>query len=254
MLNRFFRNSATLRLALFAGLCLSSIQADCCQSAVSVWANPRSHVYHCPGSRYFQYTKQGFLVGEDVALTQGFRPAGGLRCSAAPRPDHGVAQNAPRTPKVTQCGFERWPVKILLDEDAGKVDLRPTVTTISKLLALEKPRRALPYKRRLAPTELTTFAVMGRVQRIKREADSDWHIVISDPLDESLSLVVELPAADCAIGSPQEETFRRLQAKVAQLKAGDLIKATGVAFFDRAHGQRGAARNGFELHPLLAVE
>jgi hypothetical protein len=53
--------------------------------------------------------------------------------------------------------------------------------------------RALPYKRRLAPTELKTFAVMGRVQRIKREADSDWHIVISDPLDESLSLVVELP-------------------------------------------------------------
>jgi hypothetical protein len=143
MLNRFFRNSATPRLALFAVLCLSSIQGHCFQSAVRVWANPRSHVYHCPGSRYFQHTKQGFLIGEDAALTEGFHPAGDLRCSAAARPDHGVAKKAPRTPKVTQCGFERWPVKILLDEDAGKVDPRPTVTTIRKLLALEKPRRAL---------------------------------------------------------------------------------------------------------------
>jgi hypothetical protein len=29
---------------------------------------------------------------------------------------------------------------------------------------------------------------------------------------------------------------------------------TGVVFFDRNHGQIGAAWNGVELHPVLAVE
>jgi len=33
-----------------------------------------------------------------------------------------------------------------------------------------------------------------------------------------------------------------------------LIRVTGVGFFDYTHWQPGAARNGFELHPVLTVE
>jgi hypothetical protein len=35
---------------------------------------------------------------------------------------------------------------------------------------------------------------------------------------------------------------------------GRLLRVTGVGFFDYTHWQPGAARNGFELHPVLSVE
>ena len=37
-------------------------------------------------------------------------------------------------------------------------------------------------------------------------------------------------------------------------KIGGQATFTGVGFWDFIHNQRGRARNGFELHPVLAVE
>ncbi|MBN8802474.1 MAG: hypothetical protein J0H05_12530 [Stenotrophomonas acidaminiphila] len=46
-----------------------------------VWINTGSHVYHCPGTRYFGATKQGRYATEAEAVASGNRPAYGARCN-----------------------------------------------------------------------------------------------------------------------------------------------------------------------------
>ena len=46
-----------------------------------VWINTGSHVYHCPGTRYYGATKRGFFAAESEAISSGNRPAYGARCN-----------------------------------------------------------------------------------------------------------------------------------------------------------------------------
>lgn len=49
-------------------------------STTTVWINTNSHVYHCPGSRYYGDTKRGRYASEAEAISGGNRPAYGQRC------------------------------------------------------------------------------------------------------------------------------------------------------------------------------
>ena len=49
-------------------------------ASVTVWVNPASHVYHCPGTRYYGATKRGSYMSEGAALAAGNRPAYGAKC------------------------------------------------------------------------------------------------------------------------------------------------------------------------------
>lgn len=46
-----------------------------------VWINTGSHVYHCPGTRYYGATRQGRYASEAEAVASRNRPAYGARCS-----------------------------------------------------------------------------------------------------------------------------------------------------------------------------
>lgn len=46
-----------------------------------VWVNTGSHVYHCPGTRYYGATKRGHFATEGEAISSGNRPAHGARCN-----------------------------------------------------------------------------------------------------------------------------------------------------------------------------
>ena len=46
-----------------------------------VWINTGSHVYHCPGTRYYGATRQGRYATEAEAVASGNRPAYGARCN-----------------------------------------------------------------------------------------------------------------------------------------------------------------------------
>lgn len=50
-------------------------------TATRVWINTGSHVYHCPGTRYYGATKQGRYASEAEAVVSGNRPAHGARCN-----------------------------------------------------------------------------------------------------------------------------------------------------------------------------
>lgn len=54
------------------------------QSA-QVWVNSNSKVYHCEGARWYGKTKRGRYLDETQAVSNGYRPARGVRCSSAGR-------------------------------------------------------------------------------------------------------------------------------------------------------------------------
>lgn len=49
-------------------------------SGTRVWVNTRSHVYHCPGTRYYGNTANGMFTAESDAVKAGNRPAYGRSC------------------------------------------------------------------------------------------------------------------------------------------------------------------------------
>jgi len=68
-------------------------------------------------------------------------------------------------------------------------------------------------------------------------------------------MIVEIPLPGEGRSAGLSENFRRARREVGRRGAkGRLLRVTGVGFFDYTHWQPGAARNGFELHPVLSVE
>ena len=47
-----------------------------------VWVNTDSHIYHCPGDRWYGKTKQGAYMSEAQAQAQGAKPDHGRTCKS----------------------------------------------------------------------------------------------------------------------------------------------------------------------------
>jgi hypothetical protein len=155
------------------------------------------------------------------------------------------------------CGKERWDVKTLTDSSANQVDLAPRPTTVADLVAAPVP--ANNDGPRTTGLETETFQVTAMLTGYKEEADSDYHLVLDD--GNGHTMIAEIPAPGCAMDSrvvaqitkarddfeavhpPQDACFKCLS---------EMDTLTGVAFFDRLHGQTGVAPNGIELHPVLS--
>ena len=45
-------------------------------SDIQVWVNPRTRVFHLPGTRWYGVTKGGTYMSEQEALAAGYRPSG----------------------------------------------------------------------------------------------------------------------------------------------------------------------------------
>jgi hypothetical protein len=163
------------------------------------------------------------------------------------------------------CGSERWSVKTLTDKDAARISEQPLTATIEDLTNIPAPARsAMPNDGRLGP-ELHTYLVTGYLVGFKKEADEDFHIVIADLDNPKATMVVEMAAPDCVGDDYQkqfatereewEKRFGKATAKFKDVHAHKIkVQFVGVGFFDFIHGQTGVAKNGFELHPVLAWE
>lgn len=160
------------------------------------------------------------------------------------------------------CGFARWPVKTLSDSDRGRVQFQqPVNTTIAALVALPRPGM-LSATGRADPVELTVYRVEARVLRLITELDRDYHMIVADPRDTSMTMIAEIPDPECAgacasgfggrYAAARRKVFDRLNSGPGE--AHPLVVITGVGFFDYLHFQSGAALNGIELHPILDVE
>ena len=150
-----------------------------------------------------------------------------------------------------QCGFDRWLVKILKDQDRELVDFSPVDETVSALNNLKR-QDSYPYDHR-ANEELRVYRVRARLVEMRDEADSDLHLIISEPDQPDLTMIAEIPAPFCALGSGHEGDYETARADARDIPLGSLVEIEGVGFFDKMHDQRGVARNGFEIHPVLRI-
>jgi hypothetical protein len=154
------------------------------------------------------------------------------------------------------CGRERWDVKTLTDPDASQVNLTPQVATVADLIDLPAPVQPTGRVRQ----EFNTYQLTGTITFAKLEADNDIHMVLTDA--DGRTMIVESPCRDCAQNSIVHEqiaTVRQIvEAEFPTAATGGVentsvpVTVTGVAFFDRLHGQDGVAPNGVELHPILS--
>jgi hypothetical protein len=159
------------------------------------------------------------------------------------------------------CGTERWPVKTGTDRDAGSVANFPKPTTIAQLRLIVPPAHPdIRRNARFAPTELTNFQVTGILTLIKQETDQDYHLVIADPANPRVTMIVEAPDPRCASGSHFLDNIVFVRhvldqkfGQIVRLQPNVPVTVTGVAFFDTLHGQEGVAPNGIELHPILVI-
>jgi hypothetical protein len=161
------------------------------------------------------------------------------------------------------CGTERWSVKTGTDRGVAQVNSEPQATTIDDLSSINAPRNPNSRKNSRFPVELKTFQITGILTIIKKEEeeDEDYHLVMADSNDEDLTMIVESPNPGCSTGSrflsEITEVRRALDQKFGAFLRDEpniRVMVTGVAFFDRIHGQEGVASNGIELHPILALE
>jgi hypothetical protein len=148
---------------------------------------------------------------------------------------------------------ERWPVKILIDDDTAAIQYIPAASSVGELGDLPKPSVALPDARRLAPHERTVFLIRAILKQVISETDGDLHLVLQDTDDSTRFMVAEIPDSACAVGSSHAGIFAEARRALRAAPRGAIIEVEGVGFFDILHGQRGAAPNGFELHPILRL-
>lgn len=165
------------------------------------------------------------------------------------------------------CGKERWQVKTLTDSAGKGLDLKQqsVKTTVEELRRLKVPTTWKESAPRIAPVETTLYRVTALLMSMKREKDSDIHLVIADPRVGG-SMIVEFPASTCNQEATPEARKLMLDARKAFTSAcggepgTNFVtlsgKATlvGVGFFDAIHRQGGVAPNGIELHPVISVE
>ena len=149
----------------------------------------------------------------------------------------------------------RWPVKTMADADRSRVIRTPVDTTVAYLSSLPGAPGPLPQDRRIPPHEVTVYRVRARLVAVHKMLDGDFHMEIADADAPVARMIVEIPLPREGRSSGLSDDFRRARREVRQRGAkGRLIRVTGVGFFDYTHWQPGAARNGFELHPVLSVE
>jgi hypothetical protein len=162
-----------------------------------------------------------------------------------------------------QCGTERWPVKTLQDPSARMIHFAPQETTVHALREPQPP----PDLRKINPMlrleqEKQVYTVRALLIGFKRESDSDYHLVLADPVDRNKTMIAEIPSVACAAkqyGARFEAAAKLIESihhgtpKFYTLPEPVLVTVTGVFFFDFIHGQTGVAPNGAELHPVLEI-
>jgi len=165
------------------------------------------------------------------------------------------------------CAIGRPHVKSLRDPEATRIQFGSVVPTTVAALNVIRGRCGPTLDHRVRDEEYRVYQVVGRIGRITRERDRDLHVVLEDPEDPRVHLIVESDDPDFRgnARSPYRKDLvaaRRMfddllkQSGARQLSdlRGTLVRVTGVGFFDMNHLQIGRSRSCIELHPVLAIE
>lgn len=171
----------------------------------------------------------------------------------------GMEQEAENEQDVNGCGTERWAIKTATDANAASIAKAPVAGTIAALSAL--PAQNGNDTDRIGPTEVTTYQLTDvKLVQYRREADGDYHLVVSDG---TRTMIVEIadPACAGATGpllaqmTNARAQFDAVHAPVLSTPSAsnETVTVTGVGFYDVLHAQTGVAPNAIELHPVLSI-
>lgn len=138
--------------------------------------------------------------------------------------------------------------------------LAPRRASVEQLARLPVARHAKSGRTSLERLIVEVDAVIATV---RNERDGDIHVVLRGK--SGAELIAEFPSSECTIGSPYAAEMEEARNRLLQIIYGSpfnsrrrrlltKVRVHGVIFFDRSHGQNGAAWSGVELHPVLAVE
>jgi hypothetical protein len=203
-------------------------------------------------------------MGRAIIITAVIAAATAAAVILLPRQGHGAEVRAgaeageehegTRTIHGATCGIERWPVKTLSDPDARHVDFAVRPATVRYLGSL----RANPGGQdSRGPLESRVFGVQARLIGVKRESDSDYHLILSEG---AATMIAEMPLPGCTAGAQHRYAMSTARAELERVVGGPVgeswihpglrVRVAGVLFFDDPHGQSGHARNYAELHPV----
>lgn len=165
------------------------------------------------------------------------------------------------------CTIARGNVKGLRDTDARRIRFDNAIDTSVAALN-DLPSHCGPTRdHRVREEEFQVYRVIGTIRGVKRAPDQDVHIVLDDPDNPGLHVIVELPDPDSR-GSAKSPYQKRLALAMHMFEnlleetgasqwnqlRGVRVRVTGVGFFDLSHFQVGRSRSCIELHPVLAIE
>lgn len=74
---------------------------------------------------------------------------------------------------------------------------------------------------------------------------------MADTEAPNIQIIAEIPSPECV--QSRGDDYKRARATILDAPPNALIELIGVGFFDFLHDQRGAAKNGIELHPVLTI-
>jgi hypothetical protein len=104
---------------------------------------------------------------------------------------------------------------------------------------------------------MRVFGLQARLVGVKREPDSDYHLILSEG---SATMIAEMPLTTCTSGAQHRYAMSMARAELERAVGGPVgeswihpnlrVRVAGVLFFDDPHGQSGHARNYSELHPV----
>ena len=182
-------------------------------------------------------------------------PRGGHTAQLRAGAEAGEEHEATRLVHGALCGVERWPVKTLSDPQARELDYTPHPATVRYLGSLPAQPGG-QYSR--GPLEKRTFAVQARLVAVKREEDSDYHLILAT---RGATIIAEMPLVGCTAGAQHRYAMTAARAALERAVGGPVgsswihpnlrVRVVGVLFFDFPHGQSGHARNYAELHPVI---
>jgi hypothetical protein len=166
----------------------------------------------------------------------------------------GEEHEATRTIRGATCGFERWPVKTLTDPGARKVNFTVHSATVRYLGSLRVSAGGQDSR---SPLESRVFGVQARLVGVKREVDSDYHLMLSE---SGATMIAEMPFAGCTAGAQHRYAMTTARGELERAVGGPIgdswthpnlrVRVVGLLFFDFPHGQSGHAWNYAELHPV----
>src|SRR4051794_20842773 len=126
----------------------------------------------------------------------------------------GEEHEATRTIRGATCGVERWPVKTLSDPAARLMKFAVHPATVRYLGSLRASSGGQDSR---SPLESRVFAVRARLVGVKREADSDYHLILSEG---GATMIAEMPFVGCTAGAQDRRAMTTARAGLERAVGG----------------------------------